>query len=115
MSEPFLHPILFRGDRTSTSCGIYDVTAEKPEECLHLLQGSTHGLCEVFDSLEEFYERLAKDRKLRESLGIPPMNYLAYSFPAWEYDVAKVIQRKWHVGNLRRYLRPDRRFGLGFV
>jgi hypothetical protein len=93
MSEPFLHPILWRKDRPCYQAGIFDATGTEPvdpAEFIELHQHSTLGLGNITYSLEEHFARLEASERYRKSLGIPDMNYLAYSFNAG-YNVEQVI------------------------
>lgn len=117
----YTHPILPRISDTSFSSGIFsghdrvvsELNAENPEEhpLYELLQGNPSGKLEIYDSIEEFFRRMANDRKVRESLGIPPMNYLAFSYSLIGIDTTipiKLIERCRELEyEVRAWVNPD--------
>lgn len=107
----YFHPVLSRSNDSYHGAGIVDTTCEDPAEMFDLLQGNPMGKLEIM-SIEEFQERMRKDRKLRESLGIPPMNYLAFSYFLHRDDLnevaRKLIEKCREIGyELRAWVSPE--------
>lgn len=86
----YTHPILPRTKDESFRAGIFDITSQENHDPI-LLGGSTRGKIEVYHDLDEFYRRLHKSKQMRIALGIPELNYLAYSFECHEEQIQHAI------------------------
>lgn len=99
MNERYAHPILWRKGDESYRSGIMSANGE--DELWDLQQGSTLGKLKI-QSIEEFLEDLRCSNEHRVSLGIPEMNYLAFSFDAYGYgkipSVIKLIEKGRELG-----------------
>lgn len=107
----FVHPILSRSNDNFHGAGILDTTTGEPSDMVELLQGNPMGKLEIM-SIEEFQERMRKDRAIREGLGIPPMNYCAFSYSLARDDLndmaRKLIEKCREVGyELRAWVQPE--------
>lgn len=93
MNIRYAHPILWRKDDESTRSAI---VSKDGDNIFDLKQGSTLGKLKIQD-IEEFYHDLKKSHEKRVSMGIPRMNYLAFSFLAYGYgkipSVIKLIEK----------------------
>jgi hypothetical protein len=93
----YIHPILWRKDDLSRLSGIVSADGELVE----LEQGNTLGKLKV-SSIEEFYNDLAQSEKYRISLGIPALNYIAFSFEAFGHNkidqIIKLIEEGRKLG-----------------
>lgn len=100
MNERYAHPILWRKNDESRRSGIMS-TDGNPDELWDLQQGSTLGKLKI-QGVEEFFVDLQKSNERRVSLGIPDMNYLAYSFNAYGHGkisaIIKLIEKARELG-----------------
>lgn len=99
MNERYIHPILWRPDQNQLS-GIISSSGKK-DDLWDLNQGSTLGKLKI-TSIEEFLIDLRQSNEYRISLGIPEMNYLAFSFDALGQgkipNVIKLIEKGRELG-----------------
>lgn len=94
MSARYAHPILWRKDDASHRSGILLANGEpaNPEDLWELQQGSLLGKLKIHDSIEQFLSDLRRDTEYRRSLGIPDMNYVAFSYEAFGHGkIDKII------------------------
>jgi hypothetical protein len=107
----YFHPVLSRKGDEFRGSGIIDTTCNDPADMFDLFQGNPMGKLEIL-SIEEFHERMRKDRQIRENLGIPPMNYLAFSYSLARDDLnqvaRKLIEKCREIGyELRAWVVPE--------
>lgn len=92
----YVHPVLYRGNNPSYRAGIVDLTGKSLDDLFNIPQGSTFDKLEITD-LDTFFKKLQASEKVRESLGIPRMNYLAYSFDAFGWgkvpQIIKLVEK----------------------
>jgi hypothetical protein len=104
MSERYAHPILWRKDDPGYRSGIFLANGDpaNPDDFWEFQQGNMLGKLTVYDSLEEFFDKLHQSEERRRALGIPTMNYLAFSFDAWGQgkidNIIKLIEKGRELG-----------------
>lgn len=92
---------MWRGNSHGLS-GIFTPQKDGVEEDLFdLHQGSTEGLGKV-TGLDEFFSDLKASHEKRISMGIPPLNYLAFSYESFGHgkieQIIKLIQKGREIG-----------------
>lgn len=86
----YAHPILWRQNDSSHRSGIMLTNGELGDS-LELQQGNTLGKVKIHDDIDLFMSDLRKSNEYRSSLGIPELNYVAFSFGAFGYGKIKSV------------------------